>query len=49
MVTPVVVELSSQRVRTQRQGPQNACTSRSAVYVPYRRRSATGAIAVATG
>jgi len=48
MVTPVVVELRTQRVRTQRQGP-NKESVRFAEYVPYRRRSATGGIRVATG
>ena len=46
MVTPVVV--GSQRVRTQRQGP-NKKSVRFAEYAPYRRRSATGGIRVATG
>lgn len=49
MVTPVVVELRSQGVRTKRRGPKNASVLRSAEYVPYRRRSATGAVRVATG
>lgn len=49
MVSPVVVELRSQRVRTKRQGPRNASVFRSAEYVPYRRRSATGAVRIATG
>ncbi len=48
MVTPAVVELRSQRVRTQRQGP-NKKFVRFAEYVPYRRRSVTGGIRVATG
>jgi len=48
MVTPVVVELRTQRVRTQRQGP-NKKSVHFAEYVPYRRRSATGGIRVATG
>ena len=49
MVTPGVVELRSQHVRTRRPGPKNARVLRSAEYVPYRRRSATGAVRVATG
>ena len=49
METPVVVELRSQRVRTKRQGPGSASPLRSAEYVPYRRRSASGAVRVATG
>lgn len=49
MVTPVVFELRTSRGRTQRQGPKSANAARSAEYVPYRRRSATGAVRVATG
>lgn len=48
MVTPVVVERRTQRVRAQRQGP-NKKSVRFVEYVPYRRRSATGGIRVATG
>jgi len=48
MVTPVVVEFRSQRARTQCQGP-NKKSVRFAEYVPYRRRSASGGIRVATG
>ncbi len=49
MLTPVVVEIRPQRGRAQRQQPRDPHGSQSAVYVPYRRRSATGKVRVATG
>ena len=49
MMTPLVVELRSPRARAARRASKDAPPVRSTEYVPYRRRSATGAVRVATG
>lgn len=48
MLRPVVVELTSQRARRLRQASQERA-ARAAIYVPYRRHSASGKVRVATG
>lgn len=48
MVRPVVVELTSQTARQLRQASKERA-ARAAMYVPYRRRSASGTVRVATG
>jgi len=48
MMTPVVAEIPSKSARRQRQAEKALRASRAAVYVPYRRRTATGTIRVAT-
>ncbi len=50
MLTPRVNEVTTPSAApTPRQAAKRARVRRSAVYVAYRRRSATGAIRVATG
>ena len=49
VLTPKGVELASPSARTTRQAAKAPRASRSAVYVAYRRRSASGKIRVATG
>ena len=49
MLTPVVAELPSKRTQRQRQQARTKRAQQSAVYVAYRRRSATGTVRVATG
>lgn len=48
-MTPLAIDLASQRGRTPRQEPKAPRAVRSAVYLPYRRRSANGTVRVATG
>ena len=49
MVTPVVAEISPKLAREQRRAARALRASQSAVYVPYRRRTATSTVRVATG
>ncbi len=49
MVTPRVVEITSPPARSRRRALQAPNASRSAVYVAYRRRTASGKVRVATG
>ena len=49
MKTPVVAELPSKRIHRQRQASRAKRALAAAVYVSYRRRSATDDVRVATG
>ena len=48
MLTPLVVELTAKPSAKHWQERKALRASRSAQYIPYRRRSATGAVRVAT-
>ena len=49
VLIPKAVDLTPAPARSKRQAPGTTRASRSAVYVAYRRRSASGKIRVATG